>query len=98
MASILIVEDEAIVAMSIEAAVETAGYKVQACVPTFARALAAIEQEEPDAALLDVRLRNDEAVYPVAAELAKRGVPFALMTGYSAETIDPAYSGCMVLH
>src|SRR5262245_329297 len=96
-AHVLIVEDESVVAMAIEAAVEAAGHTVDACVPTVGAALAILDRAAPGVAWLDVLLRDGEYVYPLAAELMKRGIPFALMTGYAAQEIDPAYSGCIVL-
>ncbi len=48
---------------------------------TVARALALIEKHDYDLALLDCNL-GSETSDPIAEELASRGVPFWLATGY----------------
>ncbi|MDF3074908.1 MAG: two-component response regulator, partial [Alphaproteobacteria bacterium] len=50
-------------------------------VGTVTLALAAIERDPPDVAVLDVNLRG-EMVLPVAQKLASDGIPFAFATGY----------------
>jgi hypothetical protein len=45
-----------------------------------------------DAAVLDINLAG-ERVYPVAALLAKRNVPFMFVTGYGYDAIPREYSG-----
>jgi DNA-binding NtrC family response regulator len=53
------------------------------------QALALIDGEEPDIALLDVNLKGERAT-PVAATLQARGVPYVLITGYSdAQLSEP---------
>jgi DNA-binding response OmpR family regulator len=81
---VLIVEDEMLVAMEIESLLRREGCAVVGPAPTVARALALLDQERPDAALLDLNL-NGQAATPVAAALIKDGVPFVLVTGYSEE-------------
>ena len=44
-------------------------------------ALAVIDSEHPDAAILDVNLSGGEKSWPVADELAARNIPFILSTG-----------------
>jgi hypothetical protein len=44
-----------------------------------------------DGAVLDINLQNDR-VYPVAAELRSRGIPFVFTTGYEAEVVPKAYA------
>ena len=57
------------------------GYEVVGPVARLAEAVAAAQQEEIDAAILDVNL-DGAPVYPVAEALAVRGVPFLFATGY----------------
>jgi DNA-binding NtrC family response regulator len=53
------------------------------------QALALIDGEQPDVALLDVNLKGEGAT-PVAAALRERGVPYVLITGYSdAQLSEP---------
>jgi len=81
---ILLVEDEILIAMSM---VQTLGYLDFDVIGPFATvkdALAAVECEAIDAAILDINLAG-EMVYPVATELQARSVPFVFMTGYGSE-------------
>jgi CheY-like chemotaxis protein len=77
---VLVVEDEAFIAVDLEGMLRELGCDVLPLAPSVAEALAILRTERPDAALLDVRLADGE-VTPVAAALAAIGVPFALVTG-----------------
>lgn len=78
---VLLVEDEAIIAMLTEHMLREMGCEHVNVVGSVARALSAIERDPPDIAVLDVNLRG-EMVLPVAQKLAKAGIPFAFATGY----------------
>jgi PAS domain S-box-containing protein len=81
---ILLVEDEILIAMAM---VQTLGYLDFDVIGPFATvsdALAAVEREAIDAAILDINLAG-EMVYPVAKALKARNVPFVFMTGYGWE-------------
>jgi DNA-binding NtrC family response regulator len=81
---VLIVEDEMLVAMELESLLEEQGCDVVGPAPTVARALALLDRERPDAAILDVNLDGQTAI-PVAAALNAQGIPFLLATGYGNE-------------
>lgn len=85
--TVLVVEDEFLVAMSIVHALEQNGHSVLGPAPTVAAALAALDAGLPDLALLDANLRG-QSVAPVADRLAGRGVPYALVTGYAGPLPD----------
>ena len=68
-ARILVVEDEALIAMDLQALLEEAGYCVLGPANTSEAALALIERDEPDVALLDVNLGRSDA-FGVANALA----------------------------
>jgi DNA-binding response OmpR family regulator len=74
-------EDEYLVAMGLELAVQSAGYQVLGPVAHVGDALVLLRQERPDAAVLDVNLAG-EWVTPVAEVLRAMTVPFILATGY----------------
>src|SRR5215208_907511 len=84
---ILVVEDEALVAMLVEDALLDAGAKVVGPAATVDEAMLLIEEAAPDgglaAAVLDLNL-DGEAVLPVADRLVALGVPFLFATGYDA--------------
>lgn len=80
---VFVVEDEPLIAMVIEDAVEALGYEM---VGPFAQLNAALEgasSEDYDCAILDVNIR-DGLSYPVATYLIDRGYPILLATGYRA--------------
>ena len=79
---ILVVEDELIVAMDIEATLEGLGYDVIGPMPRLAMALNVAAGDLPDAALLDINLHG-ETTYPLADALAARAIPFVFMSGYN---------------
>jgi CheY-like chemotaxis protein len=91
MARILIVEDEFVLALTVEAIVQAEGHEVLGPVARVGDALRLIADEPVDAALLDIRLRHDEVVYAAADALAAKDVPFTFMTAYSQDSIDARY-------
>jgi DNA-binding NtrC family response regulator len=78
---IMIVEDEMLVAMELETLLMEQGCAVVGPASSANRALALLDQELPDAAILDVNL-NGHTAMPVVAALNAQGVPFLLATGY----------------
>lgn len=81
-AHVLIVEDDALVAMEMEARVSDFGCVVIGPAPTIESANRLIDGGRPDAALLDVNIRGT-LITPIAARLRELGVPYALVTGYA---------------
>ena len=79
----MVVEDEFLIAMSLQATLEQHGYRVVGPAAAVDQALRLIEGDRPDAALLDVNLRG-EIVTPVAAALQRAEVPFLLASAYGA--------------
>lgn len=79
--TILIIEDEFIIAMDLKVMLERLGWRVLGPVPRVAQALRLLEDELPTVALLDVNL-GDHLVTPVAEALRSRGVPFAVASAY----------------
>ena len=78
---ILVVEDEMLLLMNIEMALEELGCSDIRAAASVAEALALLDLREFDAALLDVNLGGEKS-YPVADALIARGIPFAFSTGY----------------
>jgi CheY-like chemotaxis protein len=85
---ILIVEDEALVAMLIETVLEDCGCTIVGPCGTVEKALQAAQTEEFDLAVLDVNLHGQK-VYPVAEVLTERRIPFVFLSGYGDEAIPP---------
>ncbi len=86
---VLIVEDEMLIALDIEATLEALGCEVLGPVANLQNALSVATLESFDAAILDVTIR-DEFVYPVAEKLLERGIPFVLASGYGQWALPEA--------
>jgi DNA-binding NtrC family response regulator len=78
---ILIVEDEMLIALMIEDVVRDSGGEIVGPAATLEKALKFAEEEQFDAAILDVTIRGGK-VFPVAEALLARGIPFAFASGY----------------
>jgi len=78
--NILIVEDEPLIAMMLEDFLLSLGHEVSATCDSVAEALKAVKTSDFDLAILDVNLKG-ESVWPVAAELRQRSIPFILASG-----------------
>lgn len=78
---ILVVEDEMLVLMTIEAVLEDLGCSAICAAASVADALQVLTNHQFDAAIVDVNLDGEKS-YPVADALTQRGIPFAFSTGY----------------
>jgi DNA-binding response OmpR family regulator len=78
--SILVVEDEPLIAMMLEDFLESLGHSVTATCESVADALAQADKGGFDLAILDVNLKG-ESVWPVASRLREKNVPFVIATG-----------------
>lgn len=86
---ILIVEDNALVAMPLLAHLEDCGALVIGPVPSLDAALASLDDHDRiDGAVLDVELGR-EKVWPLAFELGERGIPFVFATGSAEDCFYP---------
>lgn len=93
--TVLVVEDEFIIALDISETVQDLGYALQGPYPDKAKAFAAIEQALPDAAILDVCIADGE-VFPLADRLAAAGVPIIFHSGhYQADAMHERYPGAV---
>ncbi|ANK81074.1 MAG: hypothetical protein TEF_09925 [Rhizobiales bacterium NRL2] len=81
---VLVVEDEALIALDLRNMLEGFGCTVLGPVATVGRAIGAIERDRPEAALLDEVL-GETSVAPVAHELCRRDIPYAVVSGYRAD-------------
>ncbi|HYH36711.1 MAG TPA: response regulator [Azospirillum sp.] len=89
---LLVVEDEAMVAMMLEDMLGDLGCEVVGPAGSVARAQE-LAQGEPGlaAAILDVNL-GGLPIYPVAETLKARGIPFVFITGYGAADLDGRFA------
>jgi two-component system, response regulator PdtaR len=87
-ATVLIVEDEALVALDLALVLRDLGCVVLGPAADSAQALALLRQQRPDAVLLDLGLRDGFALALVEA-LAAADVRYVLTTGYDCEQLEP---------
>jgi DNA-binding response OmpR family regulator len=78
--SVLIVEDQALIALDLQMAFEDANATVVGPAGTVADASRLVETEHIDIAILDANLPDGD-ISPVAEKLIERGVPFIIYTG-----------------
>jgi DNA-binding NtrC family response regulator len=76
----LVVEDQVLIAMSIETYLEEAGIAVQT-VAAIAEAQAWLEAHTADIAIVDFMLKDGPAT-GLAGELNRRAIPFVIYSGY----------------
>jgi CheY-like chemotaxis protein len=90
---LLLVEDEAMVALMVEDMLIDLGCTRVEVAGTVSQGLAKLaEPDAPlDGAILDVNL-GGEKVYPIAEVLAARRIPFIFATGYGIEGIAADFS------
>jgi DNA-binding response OmpR family regulator len=88
--TVLVVEDEALIAMDIESIVEGAGYRVIGSFSTVEKAFSLLEREKPDIAILDVNLGRSN-VFVLADALTLAGTALLFVTGHSKVVITEAH-------
>jgi CheY-like chemotaxis protein len=93
---VLIVEDEALVGMALEDALEFLGIEVAGVAGTVDEALAKVASDDFDGAILDVQLQGKD-ILPVAESLERRGIPFVFATGYGKAGVPEKYRDAPVL-
>jgi DNA-binding response OmpR family regulator len=93
---VLVVEDEMLIGMLLEDMLTDLGHEVAAVVPRLKDALAAVDKETYDLAILDVHLHGESA-FPVAEALIAKGVPFVFATGYGERGLPENYRNWPVL-
>ena len=87
---VLVLEDNALVAMHLEEMLGDAGCKVVATIDNVNSALEFIRGHVVDAAVLDVNLKG-EKVFGVAEELLARNVPMVFSSGYGERFLPPKF-------
>lgn len=93
---VLVVEDEAMIAMLIEDMLADLGCVMLGPAADPADALALIDEAAIDAAILDVNLGGARTM-SIAGTLRARDIPFLFATGYGTSGIDEAFKDQPVL-
>src|ERR1700754_2902301 len=88
---ILIVEDDALVALNLQEFVESLDCTVIGPAGRLAEALEVLDTVPIDGAMLDINLHG-EMVYPLAERLAERQIPMLFCSGYAfTQAVPPKF-------
>ena len=94
--SILVVEDEPLIAMMLEDFLESLGHSVTATCESVSDAIIEADKGGFDLAILDVNLKG-EWVWPVAERLRDKQIPFVLATGGHVDPPPPEFAHVPVI-
>jgi DNA-binding response OmpR family regulator len=93
---VLILEDEAIIAMDLEATLTDAGFDIVGNFQTCAAGIEWLGSNHADVAIMDMSLHDGDCD-EVARRLVEKGIPFVVFSGSSPESVavDPVLlTGC----
>lgn len=86
--SVLLLEDQALIAMDLEETLLKLGASSVALIPTIPAALEELVRKTPDCAVLDVNLAGETSI-EIADRLINQGIPFIFATGYRDTIMIP---------
>ena len=78
---ILLAEDDALIAMDMQAMLEDAGHAVFGPAATVAEGEALARAETPDMAVVDIGLKNGDSGVDLARSLQRQGIPVVFVSG-----------------
>ena len=93
---VMVVEDEAILAIDIAEQLTEAGFIVVGPATSVAKALRLVAEVGCDVAVLDVNLR-DETAEPIAHVLRSRGTPFVFLSAVAREHLPAGFASEVLL-
>lgn len=93
---ILVVEDDAFLAMSLVMDLEDAGYAVVGPYTGVAKALVGLAAHTVDFGILDLNL-GAETSEVIATALTQKGIPFVVATGYTEDQLTGGFAGAKTL-
>jgi len=86
---VLVVEDEFLISLATTDFLESIGCEIVGPAARLAKAIELVQTESLDAAVLDMDIAG-EMIWPVAAELQHRGVPFLFLSAHKSLMAVPA--------
>ncbi len=90
---VLVVDDEALIALDLSATVEQSGRKVLGPAFSLDQARSLIARQTPELAILDINVGN-EVVWPLARELSGRGCAVIFISGDGRQRMEvPEFAG-----
>lgn len=93
---VLVVEDDAMIAMMLQDLLEDMGCRVAGLASRFDEALQRSGADDFDVALLDVNLRGQRTL-PIAEAMLQRRKPFVLTTGYATTMLPDSLRAATLL-
>ena len=94
--TILLVEDESLVALMVEDIIASQGFSVAGPYAGLDEAIRALDGANLAGAILDINLAG-VSVFPLADILVDRQIPFLFMTGYGSDRLESRFSDTPVL-
>ena len=94
--TILLVEDEFLIALDVQARLQEAGYTVLDPVASVEEAMSALDRAEVCAAILDMNIRGSTS-FPIAERLKADGTPFIFLSGNDTYRLQEKFADHMVL-
>lgn len=88
----LVVEDDPAIGLDLRMALAHVGAITVGPVASVAAAFAVMADQAVNGAILDIRLKNNELVFPVADALAALRIPFIFASGRSASLMPLKHS------
>jgi Response regulators consisting of a CheY-like receiver domain and a winged-helix DNA-binding domain len=93
--SVLVVEDEPLIAFDNEHVLEQAGYRVAATVEDYDHAVSVIEEDEVDLVIADITLHGDKTGVDVARHAHGKGLAVLFVTGGCPVDAHEMAIGCL---
>jgi CheY-like chemotaxis protein len=94
---VLVVENDEMSASLLQMQLIQSGAIVVGLAASVGEALRLLGETQPQVALLDYRLADNETSEPVAAALAARQIPFVLATGMATDHLPDAFRSGVIL-
>ncbi|MGH6878745.1 MAG: response regulator [Rhizomicrobium sp.] len=94
---VLVVEDEWLIAATLEDMLRELGYQVRGPAARVTEALELLDGQPVDVAVLDITLHAENS-FPIARALKDRGVPFVFLTGYVCNDIPDEFRDAPMLN
>lgn len=94
--SVLLVEDEFLIALDLKMHLEDAGYLVRGPAASVEEGLAILDREPVCTAILDMNIRGSTS-FEIAERLAGEGTPFMFLSGNDANRLLDKFSDRIVL-
>lgn len=92
--NILIVEDEALLALELESELENAGHTIVGQAMSSQEAKAIVDREHPEFAFVDIHLLDGPSGIEVGRYLASKGISYVFVTG-NLKRIPEDFAGAM---